>query len=106
MRSCNCVRDAKSINLSHAAVLVLYHPETTQLHMNTSPLKIHGSDYYMFTSYVMPEAQLHISDGPDETGDYPVTFKVGWVETACSMYTTSLMRTHLQVSTQAIIRYT
>ena len=30
----------------------------------------------MFTSYVMPEAQLHISDLPDKTGDYPVTFKV------------------------------
>ena len=40
-----------------AAVLVLYHPETAQLQMNTPPLKIHGSDYYMFTSYVMPEAQ-------------------------------------------------
>ena len=62
------------INLSHAAVL---HPEVPQLQMNTLPLNIHGSDYYMFTSYVMPEAQLHISDIPHKTGDYPVTFKVG-----------------------------
>ena len=68
-------RSMKYCHLSHAAVLVLYHPETAQLHMNTSPFNI--SDYYMFTSYVMPEAQLRISDLPDETGDYPVTFKVG-----------------------------
>ncbi|CAI8014692.1 hypothetical protein GBAR_LOCUS9179 [Geodia barretti] len=67
------------MNLS--TVLVLYHPSSQQAVQKQaeSPLSAQfntfNHDYYMFTSYVLPAAQLSIASHP--TGDmYPVTFKV------------------------------
>ena len=70
-----------------SAVLVLYHPEASQNSQNSnlsntiqpsgSPVHAFAHDYYMFTSYVMPAAQLVVSDFPDRLeGYYDVTFKV------------------------------
>ena len=69
----------------NSAVLVLYHPGASQQQTSqavgppahlaaTGHTFIH--DYYMFTSYVMPAAQLVISDYKDPNNHHNVTFKV------------------------------
>jgi hypothetical protein len=75
------------MNLS--TVLVLYHPGASQQQTSSQtaqgagpPAHLAGSghtfvhDYYMFTSYVMPAAQLVISDYKDPNDHHNVTFKV------------------------------
>ena len=86
---------AKVLIFSNSAVLVLYHPGASQHQMGSpqgaSPpahLAATGhtfvNDYYMFTSYVMPAAQLVIGDYKDPNNHHNVTFKV---EYECMMCT-------------------
>ena len=67
-------------------MLVLYHPgASSQQQMSQGvgpPARLAATghafihDYYMFTSYVMPAAQLVISDHKDPNDHHSVTFKV------------------------------
>ena len=58
-------------------MLVLYHPtdpDTVSLPTRSS-VQPFAADYYMFTSYIMPEAQLSVSDSAVD-GYYSVSFRV------------------------------